>query len=58
MWIRTSLSDCDDVMTSQHCRDAVGLNGRGVRVLAKGDVLLDDGMKAGVFELEVLFSTL
>jgi hypothetical protein len=49
-WL-TSLGNGDNVMTSQNCGDAVGLNGGRVGVLAELDVLEHDGVETCVLEL-------
>lgn len=45
------LSDSDNILAREGCRDAVSLHGRGCLVTAALDVLQDDGVKTGFVEL-------
>ena len=47
----TSLSNADHVIVLENCRDGIGLDGSGIGITAKLDVLLHDRVKTCIVEL-------
>jgi hypothetical protein len=49
--IHTGLSNGDEIVSSEHSRNTVALNGSRILVLAEFDVLQHDRMEASLVEL-------